>query len=176
MIDTATRQGDGDFVLISGERSPGLCTVVGADSPRKWDVRNGFGLSGAWTIYLGIGISTFSIKFRLYGQRDKSPDWLAWNKFEAAVLMKPPNNKRPKTRDIWHRELERLKIKSVGVANVKQPVDLGKGEWEVEVELIEYRLPKLTMSKPEASQAKPTDPVDKEIEALTAQLDALAAG
>lgn len=176
MTDQLTRQGAGDWCLLGGERSPGLCTVIGADSPRKWDERVGFGLSGAWTIYLGIGVSSFSIKFKLYGKRDVSPDWVAWNKFDAAVLMKPPKNKRPKTLDIWHRELERLKIKSVGVKNVKQPVDLGKGEWEVEVEFIEYRLPKLTMAKPEGSQAKPTDPVDKEIEALTAQLEALAAG
>jgi hypothetical protein len=165
-----TSQGYGDFVLLGGLKSPGLCDVQGAGSPRKWDQAAGYGLSGAVSRFLGNALSEFSIKFRLYGDpKVPDPDWQAWQAFEA-VLMKPPAGKHPRALDIWHPVLERLKIKSVGVVDVGQPYQSDDGEWTIEVKFIEYRRPKITLAKPEAAKATPTDPYDRIIDSLDQQI------
>jgi hypothetical protein len=175
MTTSLTTQGYGDFIKLGGEKSSGLCDVSGASSPRKWDQAQGYGISGASSRFLGVLLSEFSIKFRLYGsQNPPSPDWEAWNAFQAKVLMKPPAGRYPKSLDIWHPELERLKIKSVGVVDVGQAYQSDNGEWTIEVKFIEFRRPKLTLAKPEASKATPTDPYDKVIDSLDKQIEEAA--
>ena len=175
-----TSQGYGDFILLGGVKSPGLCDVSGASSPRKWEQRPGYGLSGATTVYLGNALSEFSIKFRLYGEPHTAigpdPDWQQWNVFRDAVLMKPPAGNRPQALVIWHPQLEALKIKSVGVVDVGQAYQDDKGEWTIEVKFIEFRRPRITLAKPESAKATPTDPYDRIIEANTIaiQLEAAA--
>lgn len=162
-----TSQGYGDYVLLGGFKSAGLADVAGASSPRKWEQRPGYGLSGASTVFLGVLLSEFSIKFRLYGDPAvPDPDWVAWNAFEAAVLMKPPPNRFPRALDIWHPVLERLKIKAVGVTDVGQPVQTDDGEWTIEVKFIQYKRPRLTMAKPDGSQANKPDPFQQTEAAL----------
>ena len=46
-----------DYIVLAGQRSPGLAVVRGSDSPRKWDVRNGYGFSGATIVYTGLGLA-----------------------------------------------------------------------------------------------------------------------
>lgn len=166
-----TSQGYGDFILLGGFKSPGLCDVSGASSPRKWDQAAGYGLSGATTRFLGVALSEFSIKFRLYGDPHvNDPDWVQWNVFESGVLMKPPAGRYPRALSIWHPVLERLKIKSVGVVDVGQPYQSDTGEWTIEVKFIEFRRPKIALAKPDASQATPTDPYDVIIDSLDKQI------
>jgi len=63
-----------------------------------------------------------------------------------------------------------LKIKSVGVVDVGQPYQSDDGEWTIEVKFIEYRRPKITLAKPEAAKATPTDPYDRIIDSLDQQI------
>jgi hypothetical protein len=70
MASLLTSQGYGDFIKLGGEKSSGLCDVSGASSPRKWDQALGYGISGASSRFLGITLSEFSIKFRLYGPQE----------------------------------------------------------------------------------------------------------
>lgn len=170
-----TSQGYGDFILLGGSKSPGLCDVSGASSPRKWDQVAGYGLSGATTRFLGVALSEFSIKFRLYGDpKVPDPDWIDWNAFQDSVLMKPPAGRYPKALDIWHPVLERLKIKAVGVVDVGQPYQSDDGEWTIEVKFIEFRRPKISLAKPDAAKATPTDPYDKIIDSLDQQIQEAA--
>jgi hypothetical protein len=176
-----TSQGYGDFILLGGVKSPGLCDVSGAASTRKWEQRPGFGMSGATSVYLGTTLAEFSIKFRLYGEphgpSGPDPDWQQWNVFEATVLMRPPAGKQPKALVIWHPVLERLKIASVGVTEVGQPYQDDKGEWTIEVKFIEFRRPKITLAKPEAAKASPQpDFADVMTNALIAQVQEAAKG
>lgn len=174
-MSSLTSQGYGDFILLGGYKSPGLCDVSGAGSPRKWEQRPGYGLSGATVVFLGNQLSEFSIKFRLYGDpKVPDPDWEQWNTFEAGVLMKAPTGKRPKALDIWHPALERLKIKTVGVTDVGQPYQSDDGEWTIEVKFIQYAKPKITLAKPDGAKATPTDPYDKVIDNLAGQVAELA--
>jgi hypothetical protein len=171
-----TSQGYGDFILLGGVKSPGLCDVSGASSPRKWDQAVGYGMGGAVSRFLGNALSEFSIKFRLYGDpKVPDPDWQQWNVFES-VLMKPPVPGDDKSRmfDIWHPVLQRLKIKAVGVVDVGQPYQSDDGEWTIEVKFIEWRQPKPQLAKPEGAKATPIDPYERIIDQLDKQIQEAA--
>lgn len=176
-----TSQGYGDFILLGGVKSPGLCDVQGAANTRKWEQRPGYGMSGATSVYLGTALAEFSVKFRLYGDphgaAGPDPDWVQWAIFESAVLMKPPAGTQPKALAIWHPALERLKIKSVGVVEVGQSYQSDDGEWTIEVKFIEWNRPRITLAKPIAAKdAAPIDPGDRIINDLTQKIQLEAAG
>lgn len=158
-----------DYILLAGKKSPGLATVTLADSPRRWDERNGYGLSGATVVYRGAGLSHFSVTLRLFTVQDWA-DWRAWK----SLTDKPPLGKRPRSLDIWHPLLEDLEIKSAVVENVLQPDQTGDGEWTIEIKFIQFRQPKFALAKPEGSTATPVDPVEQEIGQLTSQFQTLA--
>ncbi len=158
-----------DYILLAGEKSPGLADVRMADSPRRWDERNGYGLSGATVVYRGAGLSHFSVFLRLYSQTD----WANWHDWKRLVD-KPPVGKRPRAQDIWHPLLEDLEIKSVVVEDVLQADQTDDGEWTIEIKFIQFRRPVFALAKPEASTATPADPVEAQIGELTKQVQQLA--
>ena len=156
--------------MLSGKRSPGLADVSGANSPRNWDKRKGYGLMGAIAVFHGMDLAEFSVKLRLYTPQDWE-DWHAWK----ALVDKPPVGTRPRSLDITHPLLEELDIKSVVVTDVMQPEQTDNGEWTVEIKLLQWRQPKIGLAKPEGSTATPVDPVEQEIGQLTEQFQKLAA-
>jgi hypothetical protein len=158
-----------DYILLTRKKSPGLAEIAGADQPRKWDERGGYGLSGATLVYTGDGLAHFSVRIHLFS----AEDWNEWNVWKQLVK-KAPLGTRPKAQDIWHPYLEDLEIKSVVVENRLQPVDVGNGEWVHEIKFGQFRRPKVTYSKPEASKVEPDDPYDKVIANLTGQFQKLA--
>jgi hypothetical protein len=159
-----------DYIVLAGKKSPGLADVVGANAPRRWDERKGYGLSGAVLIYRGLALSQFSVRIRLY----TTADWDAWSTWKALVD-KAPLGTRAKAMDITHPFLEALGIVSVVVDDVLQPEQTGDGEWTIEIKFREYRGHTFTLSKPEGSTATPADPVEAEIGRLTDQFQRLAA-
>lgn len=159
-----------DYILLSGKRSPGLAEVTGATSPRRYDERRGYGLSGATVVFRGIGLTRFTVKLRLYTEIDWA-DWDAWK----PLIDRPPVGTRPRSLDIWHPHLEALEVKSCVVEDVAQPEQTADGEWTIELKFIQYRRPVLALAKPEGSKAAPVDPVDQRIEQLTKQFQDLAA-
>ena len=160
-----------DYVLFQGQKTPGLADVEGAGSPRKWDERGGYALSGATVVFTGLGLAEFKVKIRLYSTKD----WADWYAFKPLVD-KPPIGRRPRALDVWHPFLEGHGIKSCVVLDVSQPERTDDtGEWTITIECKEFRRPKIQYSKPEASQATPGDPVDQYIEQLTGQVNALSA-
>jgi hypothetical protein len=159
-----------DKVGLGGKLTPGLAEIVGADSPRQWDERTGYGLSGATVFFHGIKLSHFSIKLRLF----TAADWDDWHAFKPLVD-KPPIGKRPRSLDVSHPLLEDLGIRSVVVENVSVPEQSDDGEWSIEIKVIEFRKPKFTMAKPEGSTATPVDPVEQQIQANTDKIAKLLA-
>jgi hypothetical protein len=159
-----------DYVLLAGRRSPGIAELERAGSPRTWDERKGFGLSGATTIFRGVRLAHFILKLRLY----TSEQFAEWATF-SEIVKKPPLGERPKQLEIWHPILEDLGITACGVEDVKQPVQTRDGEWTIEIPLIEYRKLTPALSRPDGAQARPVDPVDQHIEQLAAQVQALSA-
>lgn len=147
-----------DHVVLGGRSTPGLATLEGADSPRRFDERDGYGLSGATVVYRGTKLSHFVLKIRLYSDQD----WAEWYAFKD-VVDKPPLGTRAKALSIWHPFTEALGIATVVVENVGQPDQTDDGEWTIEIRLIEFRTPKFTLAKPEGAKATPVDPVDQQI-------------
>lgn len=166
-----------DYVLLAGRKSPGLAEVVGASSPREWDERKGYGVSGAISVFTGRALAKFSIRLRLYTPEHWA-EWYAW---------KPLVDRMPKRRiggdgtdsgalDIWHPHLEALSIKAVGVVEVMQPEQAEAGEWVIEIKVIEFHRPTFGLAKPEGATATPVDPIEEQIiKPLTQQLERLAA-
>jgi len=158
-----------DYILLANRRSPGLAVVNAASSPRKWDERKGYALSGARVIFRGIGLARPIVTLRFLS----SQDWLDWHAWRDLV-QRPPLGVRARALDIWHPILEDLGIVSVVVEDVLQPKQVADGEWNVDIKFIEYRRPVFTLESIGSSQERSTDPVDRYIEALTSQVQALA--
>lgn len=153
-----------DYVLLGGKRSPGVAEIVGASSPRQWDEREGFGLSGAWIIFRGRGLAKFSIVLHLLSQAD----WDAWTAWKPLVDKMPTRRaaggKDSGALEIWHPHLEALDIKAVAVVEVMQPVQDDLGGWSVEIKLIEFRRPKVALAKPDGAAAGPEpDPIEENV-------------
>jgi hypothetical protein len=147
-----------NYALCAGRKTPGLLDVAGAGSPRKWEERQGYGLTGATLVYLGLGLSPFELKIRLYSVEDWN-DWHAWKD----VVQKPPVNRVPRAIDIIHPLLAEVKIKAIVVLDVSQPEQTGDGEWTITIKCQAYRRPKITLAKPEGAAATKNDPVDEAI-------------
>ena len=174
-----------DYILLANRRSPGLAVVSNASSPRRWDVRRGYALSGARVVYRGNDLARPVVTLRLLSEDDFS-DWHDWRSLLdrpspgpsirsaiTTIEIRRALLRGARPMDIWHPILEDLGISAVVVEDVAQPVQVADGEWNVEIKFIEYRRPIRTLQTAEAPQERPTDPVDQEIERLTAQVGSL---
>jgi len=151
-----------DYVLLAGRRSPGIAEIVDASSPRRWDERRGYALSGATLIFRGVGLARWKLVLRLYTDQDWE-DWHSWRE----LVQRPPLGERARHLEIVHPILEDLGVSACAVAELKQPTQGEAGEWIIEIAMIEYRVPTIALSEPEGAQDRPTDPVDRTIEALS---------
>jgi hypothetical protein len=164
-----------DFATVGGRRTPGLCDIEGAGSPRRWDERRGYGLSGATLVYRGLALASFTTKLRLYSPED----WQAWHDF-APVVSRPPTGERAQALDIVHPILEEVGIRSAVVEDVLAPRQTGEGEWTVEIRWKEFRRPEVTVTPVTTSSVRVDSNAARgrqaEIDALTARYTELAAG
>jgi len=159
-----------DHIILAGRKSPGLAEVTGGASPRKWDERGGYGLSGSTLVFKGIGLAKFTVKLKLYTE----DDWAAWHTWKPLVD-KPPLGSKAKAMDITHPLTEQLGVAAVVVEEVSQPEQTDSGEWTITIKFIEYRKPKVALAKPDGAKATPADPIETGIiEPLTNQYNALA--
>lgn len=160
-----------DYVLVAGQRTPGLATIEGAVSKRRIAIRMSYALTGGVAVYRGFELVKFQIKIRLYS----SEDWQAWESFRS-LIARPPIGVRAKALDVTHPILEELGVSQALVESVSQPQRTDdSGEWTIVVSMIEYQKPKPALSVPEGSQETPQlSPEEIEINALTAQNQALA--
>lgn len=159
-----------DFFNLAGVRSPGYAELTGASSPRKWEERGGYGLSGATVVFRGVGLCYFTFKLKLYSEQD----WADWYKFKPLVE-RPPFGTRAKSLDIWHPFLEQLGVTHAVIEEVSQPEQGDSGEWVITIKMIEFRRPVVALAKPVASKATPVDPVEaKLIERADVLTDELA--
>lgn len=159
-----------DFIKLAGHKSPGLAEVIGATSPRKWEERGGYGLSGSTVVFRGIGLCKFSVRIKLYTEQDWN-DWHVWK----LLVDKPPLGTRAKALDITHPLTEELGVAAVVVEEVSQPEQTNDGEWTITIKFIEFRKPKVALAKPDAAKATEADPIETEIiQPLVNQLQELA--
>lgn len=161
-----------DVILLGnpGQVSPGIATVK-ANSPRKWQEQSGYAMAGSFLIGGGRGLAHPEISIRL----STDTDWEGWANW-SKLIKRPAGNKLQRALDIWHPWLAELDIKSVVIEDVVAPEEADDtGGWVYVIKTIEFRRPSFSLSKPEASgPAEETDPVEKQIAALTAQYQELA--
>lgn len=167
--DPITSPEQADFIILAGQRSPGLATIVGAGSPRDFDKRRGYGLTGATLIFRGNNLSEFKVLLRLITVQHWV-DWYAW----APIVQKPPPGARPRALDIEHPQLAPLGIRSVQIKDVLQAVQTVDGEWTIEIQMIEYHRPQPALQRIDGSDARSTDPVDQQIDQNTARIQQLS--
>lgn len=160
-----------DFVILAGQRTPGIAEVQGFRSPRNWDERRGYGLSGATLRFRGVGLASGKLIIRLTTEQD----WADWEAF-APVVKRPPVGERAHALDISHPILEQLDIRAVVVTDVAQPEQDDKGVWTITIELKEYRRPVIQLSTPDGAATTPEPQTEGQrmIAALTAQVQELA--
>lgn len=157
-----------DYVILGGERSPGIAEIRNASSPRRLRRMNGYGLSGATVRFAGVGLSEPILVLRLYTEED----WNGWDSFRS-IVARPPLGERARPLDIWHPILEMQGVSAVLVEDVGQPMQTDHGEWTIEIKLVEFRRPEFTLSTPGGAQDQPTDTIERMIDedvALVQQL------
>lgn len=147
-----------DRCLLGGYPTPGLCEVSGASSPRKWDEQAGYAMTGAILIYRGIGLSHFTMRFKLY----TTEHWLQWSEIRP-ILLRPPLGTRARALDVDHPVLNEVGITHLVIEDVSAPEQVEDGVWSIEAKCIEYRRYKQALSKPDAAAATPVDPLEVEI-------------
>lgn len=153
-----------DYILLAGQRSPGLAEVTGADSVRELQERKGYGLGGATVVYKGIKLINPKVVIRLTTQAD----WDAWHEF-APLLKRAPTGRRARAMDIWHPILEDQDVTSVLVESVSQPVRTkDDGEWSITIAFKEYRPPQRMISTPDGSDNTQLTPLQLQISAQAA--------
>lgn len=167
-----------DKILLANRESPGLAVISNVDSPRMWDERKGYALSGARVVFRGQGLSRPIVTLRLF----TDDDFAAWHDWRPILDLPPREQLAPDAGfaqrsvfrrgrlalDIWHPILEDLGVAKVVVENVTQPRQVADGEWNVVINFIEFRRPVRRLITAEASQERPTDPADITIENLSA--------
>lgn len=163
-----------DYVVIAGQRTPGIAEISGADVPFKYDKRKGYGLSGAYSVFRGRELAEPTLTIRLYTDED----WDDWADFLPTVRT-PPNARRPRALEIQHPILEDQGITAVTVTKLGQPMQTADGEWTITISLLEYRRPRLALAAPDGSEdgagASAIDQLNAQNAALAAQRDRLIA-
>lgn len=161
-----------DFIVLSGQRSPGIATIEGAGSKRNWDKRKGYALSGAICVFKGLDLSEFKVRLKLVSVQDWN-DWDAWK----TIVQRPPpvsfdrgvvptqaeataavRRARPHAMDIEHPMLESLEIRSVVVTNVSQAEQVEDGVWVITIDFLEFRQPTRALAIPSGSSTHTLDP------------------
>lgn len=145
-----------DFVLLGGQRSPGIAEITGANSPRRLKEFKGFHLEGARVIFRGVDLAHPILTLRLY----TADDWDGWHRF-SRLVREPPVGKRAKAIDIWHPLLEMNGIRAVMIQDVGQPQQTADGEWTVQIKMTESRPLKRNLETIDGSDNKKKDALDK---------------
>jgi hypothetical protein len=172
-----------DYVLIEGARSPGQVRVVGANSPRPWDERKGYGMSGATLVPSGDALSTFELHFEFWDESEM-PDWYSYaGKYFDKAARFTPGSLKPKALGIDHPQLKSPPFRIIQCV-IEDCLDQGVDEyglWTWVVKCKQYRKPAPALSKPDAaipavSAAQPTakDAQDREIQSLQGEVTGLA--
>jgi hypothetical protein len=169
-----------DFIVLNGLKSPGRARITGASDPRKWDKRQGYGFSGAFLVYVGDELPSFSVMIDLV----KPADFIAWATF-APLLEKPKKGVRPtKALSIQHPllRLAPLNITEAVVEDVSQFEVDDDGVYTCEIKFAKWGKPAPVLAKPTAAipGVAAKVPVAKDageaaILSLLAQRNALAA-
>lgn len=161
-----------DWVTISGKAVPGIPTIEGAGNPQKWDVRRGYGTSGAYIVYMGADVPSFTLHLTMwdpehidYYNSEIVPELLKSMQGHTALDFYAPACSEPP-----------LSIKHVVVVDPGQLTEDDDGYWHASIKLLKYVRPKPSIAKPlpDSSEPKPTDAIQAQIAAQNSQFNSNA--
>jgi hypothetical protein len=167
-----------DYIILAGAPSP-TAVVKGAGSPRRWDIRDGYGLTGSTVVFTGQGLAAFDVDIYAW----EPEHFVLWQAFARLTLVNPPIGARPTSMSIAHPMLNDppLSIKQVVVTNVTQweQDPEGGGLFCRTISFLEYRKPRPALVKPfEGPPGSPVNvkpPVDPEVAQIAANQATIAA-
>lgn len=139
-----------DYIILQGQRSPGICTISGAGDPRNWTEQPGYGRAGATLTYSGNPLSKFDVTMQIWNDKDLQ-DWLEF----APLTRKPKPVRDPGCLLIEHPILAEIGITQVVVDDRTQLSQTGDGVWSVTVNFRTYNKPRPILLKPDGTI--PTD-------------------
>lgn len=142
-----------DQIFLAGLPNPGVAEFVKpANAPRNWDVRQGYGYSGAFIVYTGDGLAKFSVKLTCWSPPDLFAEWTPF----AALLKKPPKGLTPSQLSafalgISHPllNMDPINVSSVVVEDLSQWVQDDDGEWTMTIDFLQFRAPAPALGKPD---------------------------
>lgn len=134
---------DLNYVTVNGVASPGRARIQGAGAEYNWEIRQGYGLSGATVVFRGRALSAPTLYIDMW-----TPDhFVEWEVFKK--LLEPPKPLgMPLALGISHPLLDDLGISSLVVKKRGQIEINPNGIWTAPIELLEYRKPIPRIVKP----------------------------
>ena len=131
-----------NYVVINGVPSPGKAIITGAAIPYNYDVKPGYGLSGATTVFKGRGVAKFTLTIELW----ERTHFIAWELFKRTLA--PPKPGIKLVCGIVHPILAQQDIKDVAIESVGQLERQTDGRWRVAIQCLEWRQPLPAIVKP----------------------------
>ncbi len=161
------------YIVLGPLQSPGVATVKGLDSPRNWDVQQGYGLSGAVVVYKGTGLAKFTVDIDLW----LPEHFIEWNVFAVILAAPKPGLAGGFALGILHPIVNGPPhgITEVVVENVSQPVQSDTGKWTYTISFLQYRKPLPAIARPIATIAAAEVPQPTAQSANEVQMQSLAA-
>jgi hypothetical protein len=139
-IDPIQNPQSWDVIVLAGVTSPGIIAEMsGFDRVNGWQIKKGKGSDGGTLTYVQRPPAEGHIKFVL----STAADFQAWASFRPLFLYNPAKNAAASEQavSIWHPALADLSISSVVTKKISPIRHMGKGKYEVTVDLIEFAPP-----------------------------------
>lgn len=166
------------YFELDGARSPGVLVGIEINGiPLKYDSQQGFGLSGEFLRFTGLGLAEWKFTLRLIDEQDRADnDAGGWRKATAP----PPQGKTDRLRSIKHPVLERFRP-AVTLGYLQEipaevPATTEGGGVIITYPFKAYRKPLPQVGKPAAPAsavtAKVPNPRQQAIAKLTEQISA----
>ena len=170
-----------DTITVCSVPAPGKWTLQKGPRVFGWDIRKGYGLSGATVVPSGDDLVVAEFLVELWDPSDYALFGAFRSQFLKKALVSIPGGVAAMALGIDHPELKALGAVSFVVKEVNPLMNDGYGVWSCSVVFLEYRKPLPALSKPPAAlpdvaPPKPTaqDADEREAQALAANFQALA--
>lgn len=172
-------------IILNDQPSPGLCVECAGSNPRKWDKKDGTGITGATVTFNGEGLAEFTARIQLGwegrglpNREEQLAQWIEWSK-----LLRPPTEKSPDALRIWYPNLDLLPVPITAVivvgAGPQGPKQVADGVHEWVIPFMQFRRPKAASSTPKGAKGgnggqPKKDSTDQMIDDLTKDINKLA--
>jgi hypothetical protein len=173
-----------DYFIIGGDRSPGIARLTKADSPSGIDIRKGYGLSGASTVPTGEEPSDIEFTLEFWDESIHPAQFDVFaRKWLTRPVALPPGGLSALALPIIHPGINRAPVNVSKVLRHNCTALIKSDEtglYSCTVSFLQFRLPRLALSRPFAAippkvNPRPTaqDAADVDLEAARQTLNGL---